>query len=797
MPRRRARPRRADFADSGAGATPSAGTSDTSDTSEWGSATFTRKKRKAKAKSSDSPAVPPQVAATSIAPPSQPSTAEPPQAPARLPADIATTSHLIASYDSTVRNTDGDDLDDFGSAWDAVKAEGKGWGGRGFGGRSLRISNNERDVSIDSLTLAYDGNVLLNRTKLLLRRGIRYGLIGANGCGKSTLMRRLARYAIPGFPLGLGVAYVDQELRQLLTLQGDESCSALDLLKAFLESGVRGTSASNKEVLQAEQLELEDIEDPGEEIIDRLCEIAEQLDLIDRAGGQEGSDTKGELFEHLLAFGFTEHMATAVPISKLSGGWRMRLALLVAVIKEPDILLLDEPTNHLDIDGVLWLQQALKKKVGVQRCRGSRLSDLFSRDDLTIVVVSHDRNFLDSVVGEIISFEFKRLSYHPGNYSAFENSRSERRANKQRLLDNRNKKISAVEKSFAKHTQNNSLKRTTKGYDPKKEKQAASQRKKALERAGSYVDSGKRFKKNSLQKMNQKSDLRPKMISASDSDLVDPRTLVFKFPLVDRASLRLANTDSSVVFSMESVKSLGYVDASGTHVPILRSVTLSISLSSRIAVVGPNGAGKTTLLRLIGGDLGAVVVKTGGDGSVSSHRQLRRALTNQHHIESLERMMDLSPVRVMQEHRRAMQGTSMSAGTARQLLGGFGLPGDLALMPIKLLSGGQKARLSMACAVNHKPHVLVMDEPTNHLDLSSRAALINALGEFNGGIVLVSHDANFLKQVCNELWIVRDGRVAVVKGDFAESFDAYCEPKIHKKVGAGRQKRHVARGRFD
>ena len=226
----------------------------------------------------------------------------------------------------------------------------------------------------------------------------------------------------------------------------------------------------------------------------------------------------------------------------------------------------------------------------------------------------------------------------------------------------------------------------------------------------------------------------------------------------------------------------------------------SLSEGQKFAVVGPNGAGKTTLLRLVGGDAGPVIVKAGSSGSVTSHRQLRRALMNQHHIASLESMMELSSVGVMQRHRRATQGTGLTAGAARQLLGGFGLPGDLALMPISLLSGGQKARLSMACAVNHTPHLLALDEPTNHLDVSSRAALIAALGEFNGGIVLVSHDAHFLKQVCNELWIVKDGRVRVVKGNFARAFDTYCAPKKvrEKKAASGGQRRqHVARGRFD
>ena len=143
----------------------------------------------------------------------------------------------------------------------------------------------------------------------------------------------------------------------------------------------------------------------------------------------------------------------------------------------------------------------------------------------------------------------------------------------------------------------------------------------------------------------------------------------------------------------------------------------------------------------------------------------------------------------------------MSSGSARQLLGGFGLTGDIALMPINMLSGGQKARLCMSKAVVASPHVMIMDEPTNHLDVSSREALTDGLRDFNGGIVLVSHDVHFLKQVCNELWIVREGGVHVVKGKFSEALDAYCsqcvEGEKQSKKKAGTTNRHCARGRFD
>ena len=708
---------------------------------------------------------------------------------------------ILNSFEEHIFNDDGDDLDDFGSAWSKAKSEGGKWGGRGFGGRSLKVTGNERDVSIDSVTLAYDGQVLLERTKLLLRRGIRYGLIGVNGCGKSTLMRRIARKAIPGFPLGLSVSYVDQELRQF----GSQGTStALDLLVAFMEQigGTCDARVGNEDALLAEQKQLESLEELDEDAIQRLCEIAESLDLIEetRSGPiTHSSSATEQAMSYLKGFGFSEDMANGIMISELSGGWKMRLALLLAVVSKPSILLLDEPSNHLDLDSVLWLSQALQKAQSNGHHHAKKTGNLLSSATMTIVVVSHDRAFLDRFVDEIISFENKQLTYHPGNFTAFDTARTERQANKERLLSNREKKLAAVEKNFVKNTQSKSLKRTTKGYDPKKEKQAASHRKKAMERAGSYRSDGKRFKLHSLQTMSMDSLRLPTTISSDDYDLIDPGTFVFKFPSVDPASLRLSDAKYFPVFSMESIDQVGY-QSSTEFTAILRSVTLSVSLSSRIALCGKNGSGKTTLLRVLAGDLGPVVVKNGSAGAISVHKQLRRAITNQHHIDALQSSMELSPVKVMQEHWRKTQNTSMSAGAARQLLGGFGLSGDLALMQIKHLSGGQKARLAMACAVNHNPHVLLMDEPTNHLDGKSREALVSAINRFDGGVVVVSHDEHFLKEICTELWIVSEQHVRVVKGNFSEAFDTYVASQLNPNSGKklkSRMKSMAPRGRFD
>jgi len=486
----------------------------------------------------------------------------------------------------------------------------------------------------------------------------------------------------------------------------------------------------------------------------------------------------------LSSFGFNKKLSEQISVENLSGGWRMRLALAVAIAQRPDVLLLDEPTNHLDIEGVLWLGRSLHrdetKNKNKKTKKSSSSTNYFSNQNMTVVIVSHDRGFLNRVVQEVLLFRNKQLTYHPGNYNVFERAQKEKIQMKTRKLEERTKATKEVMKQLQSSKQAaSSLKRNKKGFNPKREKQEASQRKKKLDRAGIYTSDGKKFHKF---KHAFLASSNIKTVGDDDVDLQDTKTIGFKFPSVHRTELRLSKDDATTsIFSMDSI-SMRYAPSKNN---LLSDVTLGITLSSRVGIVGANGAGKTTLLSILSGDEVPSCLEVSdkrGKGTMSAHRSLRRAHISQHHTEALELQLDLTPVDVIIAAGKKL-GHEVKESGARQLLGGFGLPGLLALAPVKLLSGGQKARLAMACAVHADPHMIVMDEPTNHLDDISMDCLIESLHVYQGAIVIVSHDERFLKELCNELWIVKNGGVQVVrcldKSEFASAFDRYAASLDH------------------
>jgi ATP-binding cassette subfamily F protein 3 len=699
----------------------------------------------------------------------------------------ATIHSLHGASFEQLQSADGDDLDDFTAEWERVKASGEHWGGRNRGGRGIKMTTgNERDVVVEGFTMAYDGEVLLNRSTLRLVKGRRYGLIGYNGCGKSTLMRRIARKAVPGFPLHLSVSYVDQELRQY-------SKSTMTAVEVLQQTTGNDQSTDILEELRQEQIMLEELEgEQDNDVVQRLCEIAEYLESTEHHSTLRQRSSSEECLSFLMNyFDFSKEMATNVSVLHLSGGWRMRLALAIAVASEPDVLLLDEPTNHLDIEGVFWLSKVLKSddyntkksntNKGKKNRKNNESSTPFSNPNMTVLIVSHDRSFLNHTIDEVILFRDKQLTYHPGKYDLFERSQAEKVSNKIRLLKERGKAVEHAKKSLEKHKQAMlSLKRNKKGFNPKKEKQEASHRKKQVQRAGFYRDDGKRYKTMSLKDLN--TDYLPSKINANDVDLQAAMIKLqeFKFPKVDPTELRLTDATSSVVFSLENV-SCKYQSMKKN---VLSNVTLSLSMGSRVGIVGPNGAGKTTLLHMMssgGSDHPTEDLQLNTNaGTIFVHRNLRRCEISQHHVKSLENHLNVSPVHVILHHH-----AECKVQDARQLLGGFGLVGDTALQPVKLLSGGQKARLAMACAVHRRPHMIVMDEPTNHLDTNSLDGLVKSLGKYDGSLVIVSHDESFLKSICNELWIVKDGTVRVVrcldKEAFKNAFDRYAL-SVRKKL---------------
>jgi len=725
-----------------------------------------------------------------------------------------------------------DDLDDWSQPWRealeeaAARPDGEViWGGYGRGGRGIGVraqSKRNKDIWVEGVTLAYSGKELLERTTLRFMHGRRYGLIGANGVGKSTLLRRMARGTVPGFPMHLRVAYLHQEI------SGSEDKSVIDHvielstdlgmsgLRSALPKGVyAGDDAGSDDggadaaaaiadaTAEKERLEgmLETGEGDADEVAEQLCEVLDRLEAMGvggdggaagGAGGDAGDDTSGseasdEDDEKLRAraeailrrMGFTSRMmAPGATTSQLSGGWLTRLALAGAMLSRPDVLLLDEPTNHLDLYGVLWLQDFLA---------GGGLAELGCH---TLIVVSHDRAFLDAVVTDLVVMAGKQLHDFAGNLSAYAAAMADKEAHMDRLRDAKARKEKKIhEQVAAAKAALNSGKKAKKGKTDKRQKAAANKLKK-VERLGFYSEDGKAYKTKSAKTM---------FTHDLPSELQDKETqklMKFKFPTPDVRSLRLASADTPVM-SLEDA-SVGYAADAGAGTAgarILSNVTVQVTMQSRIALVGANGCGKTTLLKTLVGELSPF----GAVEAARRHRQLRVAHVAQHHIDALEAHLEDTPV----EYLKARFSIASDL-EVRAHLGAFGIAGDVALQRIADYSGGQKARLVFATVMWERPHVLVMDEPTNHLDTETQDALTDALKGFAGGVILVSHDQRFICDVCNELWVVEDGRVAVQRpalggrseGTFDELFAAHRNRILRelrsggkKKVGSMRRRR--------
>ncbi len=506
-------------------------------------------------------------------------------------------------------------------------------------------------LQFDNLTLRRGPRILFAEASLQIHPGQKVGLTGANGTGKSSL-----------FELILGSLHADQgEFRR-----------PRDWIVAHVAQETPADTRAALEYVLDGDAELRTVEQgmasaDGE----RLAELHARLENI---GGYTARARAARLL-HGLGFGSGEEQR---PVAEFSGGWRVRLNLARALMCRSDLLLLDEPTNHLDLDAVFWLEDWLCAYPG------------------TLLLISHDRDFLDAVCGQIAHIEHQRLNLTTGNYSAFEHVRAENLARQQAEFEKQQREIthirSYVDRFRAKAT---------------KARQAQS-RLKALERmeliARAHVDS--------------------------------PFHFAFKSPKrTPRPLLRLEDI------------SAGYA----TLPPVLSRVQLILNPGDRIGLLGPNGAGKSTLIKLLSGDLAPL------GGQVERARDLQVGYFAQHQLEQLH--PEHSPL----EHLLQLDPNATEQAL-RDYLGGFGFVGDKALEHVGPFSGGEKSRLALALIVYRRPNLLLLDEPTNHLDLEMRQALSQALQEFSGAMVIVSHDRHLLRVTADELLLVHDGKVDAFDG---------------------------------
>ncbi|KAI9814403.1 MAG: hypothetical protein M1827_003259 [Pycnora praestabilis] len=532
-----------------------------------------------------------------------------------------------------------------------------------------------KDIKVDGVDVSIGGKRILTDTQLTLAYGRRYGLVGQNGIGKSTLLRALSRREL-AIPTHISILHVEQEIT------GDDTPA----LQAVLDADVwRKFLLSEQEKITKELTELEversSLADTSVDA-EKLDKHREGLDatlsdIHSKLAEMESDKAESRAASILAGLGFSEerqHFATRT----FSGGWRMRLALARALFCEPDLLLLDEPSNMLDVPSITFLSNYLQGYPS------------------TLLVVSHDRAFLNEVATDIVHQHSERLDYYKGaDFDSFYATKEERRKTAKREYENQMAQRAHLQAFIDKFR-----------YNAAKSSEAQS-----------------RIKK--LEKMP--------ILEAPESEY----TVHFKFPEVEKLSPPIIQM-SDVAFGYTLDK------------PLLKHIDLD--LDSRIGIVGPNGAGKTTVLKLLIGQLQPT------SGLISQNPRLRIGFFAQHHVDALD--MNASAVGFM-----AKNYPGKADEEYRRHLGAFGITGMTGLQKMELLSGGQKSRVAFACLSLTNPHILVLDEPSNHLDIEAMDALSLALRQFQGGVLMVSHDVTMLQTVCTSLWVCDNGIVEKFPGD--------------------------------
>lgn len=522
-------------------------------------------------------------------------------------------------------------------------------------------------IQLQNTSVQRGTKFLLDGADLTIYPGQKVGLIGANGTGKSTLFQLLLGklHSDTGsldIPKAWRVAHMAQEV-------GHTSRSALD----YVLDG-------DNELRRLEQAIATALQDPqhnGEQLAHLYSDMenihaytapSRAQQLLNGLGFAPGDDKR--------------------PVSDFSGGWRIRLNLAQALMCPSDLLLLDEPTNHLDLDATLWLEEWLKRYPG------------------TLIIISHDRDFLDNIVDRIVNIEKQKLDLYSGNYSAFERQRAEKLAQQQASFEKQQERIAHVE---------------------------------------NYI---RRFRAQATKARQAQSRIKEleRMEKIAPAHIDSPFTFTFK-----------CNDKMSVPLVHIARADIGYKSNDQDTKVVLNKVELSIRAETRVGLLGPNGAGKSSLVKTLAGSLPLLA----GDRTNGEHFKL--GYFAQHQLEAL----DINASAALHIQRLAPQAREQEI---RDFLGSFDFHGDRAFEPITHFSGGEKARLALAIIAWEKPNVLLLDEPTNHLDLEMRHALTMALQEFEGAVIVVSHDRHLLRNTVNEFLLVADGKVEEFDGDLEDYY---------------------------
>ena len=509
-------------------------------------------------------------------------------------------------------------------------------------------------LSISDISIRLAGRLLIDQATVQITPGARVGLVGRNGTGKSTLFRAIrgelaTESGTITIPPRWSVGSLAQEAPD-----GPESLVEI-VLKADLER-------------DALLREADTARDPH-----RIAEI--QTRLVDI----EAHSAPSRAAAILSGLGFSS-ADQARPVQEFSGGWRMRVALAATLFAAPDLLLLDEPTNYLDLEGTLWLE------------------DHLAHYPRTVIVISHDRDLLETSVDQILHLEQGKLTLYKGSYSSFEEQRATRA-----MLDAKNVKRQESERK----------------------------------RLQAFVD---RFKAKASKARQAQSRMKMLERMKPITALVTQDVREISFPAPEK-------TLSPPIIAVDDV-SVGYEP----NKPVLNRVTLRIDNDDRIALLGSNGNGKSTLVKLLANRMKPF------SGAITRAEKLVIAYFAQHQLDELNE--DASTY----DHVRKLMPEAPES-KVRARAGAIGFSGKAADTQVKSLSGGEKARLLLGLATFFGPNMIILDEPTNHLDIDSRAALAEAINEFPGAVIMVSHDRYLIEACADQLWVVADHAVTNFDGD--------------------------------
>ena len=619
------------------------------------------------------------------------------------------------------------------------------------------VDARNRDINVSNFTLQHMGQVLLDETDIVLNHGNRYGLVGRNGCGKSTLLKALGARAVP-IPRGIDIFFLDQEVEPSDTVTALDAVMSVDEERMRLEqvaddlnhilTELAESAAAGGESGDGDDAGARSLEEQQEDIMEALHGVYERLDALDAATAEVRARSI------LRGLGFTHEMQSKLT-KDFSGGWRMRVSLARALFLQPVCLLLDEPTNHLDMEAVIWLE------------------DYLSRWNRILLLVSHSQDFLNNVCTHMIHFTSRRkLQYYDGNYDQFVKTKSEKEENQWKQYKWEQEQIKSMKEYIARF-----------GHGTAKNAKQAQSKEKVLQK---MIRAGLTEKPEEEKPLNFKfanpGHLPPPVLAFHEVSFAYPNCEPL-YSNVDLAvdldsRVALVGPNGAVRLDSGCLGGVNVLYVPGVLTLLLFLVALCCCLfvclfvrSSFVAAACLPPQGKTTLIKLMAGEL----LPTMGD--IRPHGHLKLGRFTQHFVDVLD--LDQTPLEFFET-----MYPSDPREEQRKYLGRFGVSGSMQVQRMGDLSDGQKSRVVLAKLGRDVPHIVLLDEPTNHLDMESIDALAQAINEFEGGMVLVSHDMRLISQVAKEIWICDNKTITIHKGDI-QSFKMDMRAQMGIDNGGG------------